>query len=206
MLKIKSNTNEFTIIFSEKIGKKKNAQKISFSLYSVQHPFFFSPSFLLISASVRTRFNLNPEQEQIQAHKGQTINLQSAGEKASLNLGQRYWIIALEGKSYTHISVQKKSSDVPLYNDLRILESFLFFSFFFLPFPFFFSIFVLYTMAFLPFSPSTCGSGVESPFSPLLLSFLESSILSCKAACSLFRHHLHINAARRLTGQHLMRR
>ena len=51
MLKIKSNTNEFTIIFSEKIGKKKNAQKISFSLCSVQHPFFFSPSFLLVSAS-----------------------------------------------------------------------------------------------------------------------------------------------------------
>ena len=51
MLKIKSNTNEFTIIFSEKIGKKKNAQKISFSLCSVQHPLFFSPSFLLVSAS-----------------------------------------------------------------------------------------------------------------------------------------------------------
>ena len=51
MIKIKSNTNEFTIIFSKKIGKKKNAQKILFSLYSVQHPFFFSPSFLLVSAS-----------------------------------------------------------------------------------------------------------------------------------------------------------
>ena len=37
-------------------------------------------------------------------------------------------------------------------------------------------------------------------------SFLEYSILSCKAACSLFRHHLHINAARGLAGQHLMRR
>ena len=59
---------------------------------------------------------------------------------------------------------------------------------------------------FLPFPPSTCGSGVGSPFFPLLLPFLESSILSCKAACSLFRHHLHINAARGLVGQHLMRR
>ena len=60
---------------------------------------------------------------------------------------------------------------------------------------------------FLPFPPSTCGLGVESPFFfPLLLPFLESSILSCKAACSLFRHHLHINAARGLAGQHLMRR
>ena len=38
--------------------------------------------------------------------------------------------------------------------------------------------------------------------SPLPL--LEPSTLSCKAACSLFRHHLHINAARELAGQHLM--
>ena len=59
---------------------------------------------------------------------------------------------------------------------------------------------------FLPFPPSTCGSGVGSLFFPLLLPFLESSILSCKAACSLFRHHLHINVARGLAGQHLMRR
>ena len=59
---------------------------------------------------------------------------------------------------------------------------------------------------FLPFPPSTCGSGGGSPFSLLLPSFLESSILSCKVACSLFRHHLHINAARGLAGQHLMRR
>ena len=39
--------------------------------------------------------------------------------------------------------------------------------------------------------------------SPLPL--LEPSTFSCKAACSLFRHHLHINAARELAGQHLMR-
>ena len=58
---------------------------------------------------------------------------------------------------------------------------------------------------FTPFSPSTCGSGVGSPFSLLPLPLLEPSILSCKAACSLLRHHLHINAARELVGQHLMR-
>ena len=57
MLKIKFNTNEFTIIFSEKIGKKKNAQKISFSLCSVQHPFFFSPSFLLFFFSASAPFS-----------------------------------------------------------------------------------------------------------------------------------------------------
>ena len=45
--------------------------------------------------------------------------------------------------------------------------------------------------------------GVLFPCSPLLL--LEPSILSCKAAHSLFRHHLHINATRELAGQHLIR-
>ena len=84
--------------------------------------------------------------------------------------------------------------------------SFFFFSSIFFHVPLFFLLFVLYTMAFLPFPPSTCESGGGSPFFLLLLPFLESSIFSCKAACSLFRHHLHINAARGLTGQHLMRR
>ena len=82
--------------------------------------------------------------------------------------------------------------------------SFFFFQSFFCVSPFF-SFFVLYTMVFLPFPPSTCGSGVGSPFSLLPLPLLEPSILSCKAACSLFRHHLHINAARELAWQHLMR-
>ena len=45
--------------------------------------------------------------------------------------------------------------------------------------------------------------GVLFLCSPLPL--LEPSTLSCKAACSLFKHHLHINAARELAGQHLMR-
>ena len=61
-------------------------------------------------------------------------------------------------------------------------------------------------MTFLPFPLSTCGSSVGIPFFPLLLPFLESSILSCKAARSPFRHHLHINAVRGLVEQHLMRR
>ena len=92
--------------------------------------------------SVRTRFDLNPEQEWTQAHEARAINLQSAGEKASLNLGPRSWIIALEGKSYTYISVLKVSSDMPEHYDLRILNSlsFLFFllSFFLCPLIFFF--------------------------------------------------------------------
>ena len=50
MLKIKSNTNEFTIIFSEKIGKKINAEKFSvpaLSFFQLQRRTFlffcFSP-------------------------------------------------------------------------------------------------------------------------------------------------------------------
>ena len=70
--------------------------------------------------------------------------------------------------------------------------------------PFSSSFFVLYTMVFLPFPSSTCGLGVQSSFSPSLLPFHESSILSWKAARSLFMYHLHINAARRLAGKHLM--
>ena len=37
---------------------------------------------------VRTRFGLNPKREWIQVHGAQTMNLQSAGKKASLILGQ----------------------------------------------------------------------------------------------------------------------
>ena len=47
MLKIKSNTNEFTIILSEKIGKKINAEKFSvpaLSFFLLQCPYF--PFFL----------------------------------------------------------------------------------------------------------------------------------------------------------------
>ena len=43
-------------------------------------------------------------------------------------------------------------------------------------------------------------------FSCSLSPLLESSTLSCKATCLLFRHNLHINAVRELAGQHLIRR
>ena len=51
-----------------------------------------------------------------------------------------------------------------------------------------------------------CGLGIQRPFSSSPSPSLESSILSWKAACSLFRYHLHINAASRLAGRHLMQR
>ena len=83
------------------------------------------------------------------------------------------------------------------------------FSFFFSLFFYvssFFPFFVLYTMVFFTSSPpSTCGSDVRSPVSLLPLPLLEHSILICKTACLLFRHHLHINTARESAGQHLMR-
>ena len=82
----------------------------------------------------------------------------------------------------------------------------LFFSFFFFLVPFSFNpFFVLYTVVLVSFSLSTCESSVGSFFCPRS-SLLESSTLNCKVACLLFRHHLHINAARELVGQHLMRR
>ena len=76
--------------------------------------------------------------------------------------------------------------------------------------PFFFSSFSSFFLrviyyGFTPLPPSTCGSGIGSHFFLFPLPLLEPSILSCKAAYLLFRHHLHINAARELAGQHLMR-
>ena len=96
---------------------------------------------------------------------------------------------------YIHISTKSILRHAPMLSFYNIFQS-----------SFLSPSFILYTMASLPFSPSTCGPGFQSPFSPSLLPFLESSILSWKAACSLFRHHLHINATRRLAGRHLMRR
>ena len=92
------------------------------------------------------------------------------------------------------------------------LQPFCSFSFFFFFFSSLFSVSLPFSLSsyyilwfFTPFPPSTFGSGVGSPFPLLPLPLLEPSILSCKAACSLFRHHLHIKAARELAGQHLMR-
>ena len=125
----------------------------------------------------------------------------------------------LKGKSYTRTYTESILGHA-LVLGLRVLNSsfllFHFFNLYVLSLSFFFlqsfsvsppfsfsSYYILWF--FTPFPPSTCGSGVGSPFSLLPLPLLEPSILSCKVACSLFRHHLHINAARELAGQHLMR-
>ena len=123
----------------------------------------------------------------------------------------------LKGKSYTRTYTESILGHA-LVLGLRLLNS----SFFLL---YFFNLYVLSLFSlqsfsvcppfslssyyilwfFTPFPSSTCGSGVGSPFFLLPLPLLEPSILSCKATCSLFWHHLHINAARELAGQHLMR-
>ena len=112
-------------------------------------------------------------------------------------------------------SVGTKSNDF-LFFTVVLLQPFVLFLFLFLLFLllYFFHLFfspsflfflrVIY-YGFTPFLSSTCWSGVGSPFFLFPLPLLKPSILNCKAACSLFRHHLHINAARELAGQHLMR-
>ena len=89
---------------------------------------------------------------------------------------------------------------------VAFLQTFALFSFlyFFSLSPFFESLFVLYTMVF--FTIFSIHVRVRCwEFSCSLSPPLELSTLNCKAACLLFRHHLHINVARELAGQHLMR-
>ena len=140
------------------------------------------------------------------------------GEKASLNLGKRYWYIALKGKSYTRTHAKSilghalvlwprvlNSSFLLLYF-FNLLLSLSFFFLVFFPVPLSLNPFLYYILWFLHhFLHPRVGQvlGVLFFYSPLPL--LEPSTLSYKAACSLFRHHFHINAARELAGQHLMR-
>ena len=105
------------------------------------------------------------------------------------------------GHALTVWSIVKNSSVLLLYF-FNLLLSFLFCVFFFVPFlwiPFrviyygFFTIFSIHVRV-------RCWE-----FSYSISPLLEPSTLSYKTACLLFRHHLHINAARELVGQYLMR-
>ena len=71
--------------------------------------------------------------------------------------------------------------------------------------PFFLSFFVLFTMVLHHFLHPRVSQVFGVLFFLFSLPLFEPSILSCKVACSLFMHHLHINAAKELAGQHLMR-
>ena len=88
--------------------------------------------------------------------------------------------------------------------------SLFFFLVFFSPSPFFESFFVLYTIVFAPFPPSTCESGVGSfsvPFrSSLNLLLLAVRLLVYCSGITSTVSWAAFNAARELTGQHLMRR
>ena len=139
------------------------------------------------------------------------------GEKASLNLEKRYWKIVLNGKSCACTNTKSilghalviwskvlNSSFLLLYffNLLLSLSLFLFSSLFSLsPFLLIHSR-VIYHDFSTNFSTHVwvrCSEFLY-PLSPLL----EFSTLSYKAAGSLLRHYLHINAARELARQHLM--
>ena len=90
-----------------------------------------NPNLFLIRSSsspqtapiVRTRTDWNPEREWIQAHVAQTMNLQSAGKKASLILGQN---IGFQCKKIKDTSME--CSNKSLRTCPRDLISFLFFS------------------------------------------------------------------------------
>ena len=94
-----------------------------------------------------------------------------------------------------------------LFTVVFLLPFSLFFSLLFLfPSPFSLNLLSCYILLFLHHFLHPRVSQVLGVFffcspSPLL----EPSTLSYKAACLLFRHHLHINVARELAGQHLMR-
>ena len=117
----------------------------------------------------------------------------------------------LKGKSYTHTYTESilghalvlrrrvlNSSFLLLYffNIYVLSLSFFFQSFFVCP-PFSLSSYYILWF-FYHFLHPHVGQVLGVLFSLLPLPLLEPSILSCKAACSLFRHHLYINAAREL--------
>ena len=64
-------------------------------------------------------------------------------------------------------------------------------------------LFTLYTLNSVSSLPYTCKFGSGGAFCPI--SHLPAlSTTSCKVAHSLFKYHLHINAARELAGQHIL--
>ena len=107
-------------------------------------------------------------------------------------------------------STMTKSAEFLLFTVVFLHPFALFFSLFFLVFflpSFPLNLFSYYILWFLHQFLHPCvgqALGVLFLCSPLPL--LEPSTLSCKVACSLFRHHLHINAVRELAGQHLIQR
>ena len=93
---------------------------------------------------------------------------------------------------------------VVFFQPFRSLSLFSFLSFFFVSLSFYpFSYYIPWFLHHFPHL--RVGQVVRVIFLCPPLPLLKPSTLSCKAARSLFRHHLHINVARELIGQHLMR-
>ena len=134
------------------------------------------------------------------------------GENASLNLEKRYRLSVFKGKSYTLKKGKKRPRLCPC-SVISSLEFFLSFYYcasstslsffvFLLPFFFFIPFPVIYHGFCVIFIIHVSVRSWELPYP--ISHLLEPSTISCKAACLLFRHHLYINAARELAGQHLM--
>ena len=107
-------------------------------------------------------------------------------------------------KKHHRLSPSSMINSFEFFLFLIIFIQLLFFSVFYLPFPFSLDAFLCYIPWFLLHSHCTRVIQVLGVSPYPITHLLEPSIISCKTACLLFRHHLHINAARELVGKHLM--
>ena len=145
---------------------------------------------VIIIIIVRTRFGLNPKEEWIQAYKAPNNKFVECGIKRQSGSRAKILDSRFRRKElYVHISTKS------------ILRPALVSSPQYTILPPYYILWLFYRFL----HPRVDQAFLVLFFSPFL-PFLEPSILSCKAAYSLFRYHLHINTARRLAGQQLMRR
>ena len=132
------------------------------------------------------------------------------GEKSSLNLEKRYRLLVFKEKSYTCRNA-KKHPRLCLSSVINSLEFFLFYccvsSTFLSSFCSFTSFSLNSFSCYIPwflhhFHYPRVSQVLEFPCP--ISHLLEISTISCKVACLLFMHHLHMNVARELVGKHLM--
>ena len=133
------------------------------------------------------------------------------GEKANLNLEKRYRLLVFREESYTCKNTKSILGYTLVVWSIVYSFSFVLLYFFNL---FFFSIFLsspLSLNAFSRYIPWSLHYSHRTRVSQALGAspcpishLLEPSTISCKTACLLFRHHLHINAARELIEKYLM--
>ena len=107
-------------------------------------------------------------------------------------------------KKYHRLSPSSMINSFPFFLFLVIFLQPLFFSIFYLSSSFSLDAFSCYIPWFLFHSHYTRVIQMLGASPCPIPHLLEPSTISCKAAYLLFRHHLHINAARELVGKHLM--